>query len=75
MNAPEAERRRRMRAMRRRVADHDVQRWASRFLEALASAPARPNRTTREQNDDDAHAAADRAAVMEHQANGAGHPS
>lgn len=75
MTAPEAERRRRMRAMRRRVADHDVQRWASRFLEALASAPARPNRTPREQNDDDAHAAADRAAVMEHQVNGAGQPS
>jgi trehalose 6-phosphate synthase len=75
MNAPEAEHRRRMRAMRRRVADHDVQRWASRFLEALASAPARPNRTPREQTDDDAHAAADRAAVMEHQVNDAGHPS
>ena len=42
INAPEDERRRRMKAMRKRVADHDVQRWASRYLEALASAPARP---------------------------------
>ena len=47
INTPEDERRRRMKAMRKRVADHDVQRWASRYLEALASAPARPHRSTR----------------------------
>ncbi len=44
LKAPEGERRRAMKAMRRRVADHDVQRWASRFLEALAAAPERPVR-------------------------------
>jgi trehalose 6-phosphate synthase len=44
INATEEERRRRMRAMRRRVAGHDVQRWASRYLEALACAPSRPPR-------------------------------
>ena len=37
-----AEQRRRMRALRRRVATHDVQQWAGRFLDALACAPARP---------------------------------
>ena len=47
INAPEDERRRRMKALRKRVADHDVQRWASRYLEALASAPVRPHRPTR----------------------------
>jgi trehalose 6-phosphate synthase len=47
INSPEDERRRRMKAMRKRVADHDVQRWASRYLEALASAPSRPHRATR----------------------------
>ena len=47
INTPEDERRRRMKAMRKRVADHDVQRWASRYLEALASAPSRPHRLTR----------------------------
>jgi trehalose 6-phosphate synthase len=67
-SAPEAERRRRMKAMRRRVADHDVQRWASRFLEALECAPARPKRTPREQTADDAHAAADRQAAEDHRA-------
>jgi trehalose 6-phosphate synthase len=68
MTATEAERRRRMRAMRRRVADHDVQRWAGRFLEALECAPSRPRRTTREQTADDAHAAADQRAVEARQA-------
>jgi trehalose 6-phosphate synthase len=47
VNAPEEERRRRMKAMRKRVADHDVQRWASRYLRALASAPSKPHRSTR----------------------------
>jgi trehalose 6-phosphate synthase len=36
-----------MKAMRKRVADHDVQRWASRYLKALASAPSKPHRPTR----------------------------
>jgi trehalose 6-phosphate synthase len=44
---PQDELRRRMRAMRRRVADHDVQRWATLFLESLASAPVRPPLPTR----------------------------
>ncbi|WP_411285952.1 trehalose-6-phosphate synthase [Lapillicoccus sp.] len=47
ITAPEDERRRRMKALRKRVADHDVQRWAFRYLEALATAPARPHRPTR----------------------------
>ena len=47
VTAPQDERRRRMKAMRKRVADHDVQRWASRYLEALASAPSKPHRPTR----------------------------
>ena len=44
INAPGDQRRRRMKALRRRVSDHDVQRWASRYLEAMALAPARPER-------------------------------
>ena len=47
ITAPEDERRRRMKAMRKRVADHDVQQWAARFLKALASAPLNPHRRTR----------------------------
>ncbi len=43
VEAPGAEKRRRMRSLRRRVHDHDVQRWAQRFLDALASAPDRPS--------------------------------
>jgi trehalose 6-phosphate synthase len=43
VHAPERDKRRLMRAMRRRVADHDVQRWASRFLDNLADAPNRPS--------------------------------
>jgi trehalose 6-phosphate synthase len=46
ITAPEAERRRRMKALRRRVAVHDVQRWATRYLDALGSAPAKPHRRT-----------------------------
>ena len=46
ITAPEDERRRRMKAMRKRVADHDVQRWAARYLKALVSAPLRPHRRT-----------------------------
>jgi trehalose 6-phosphate synthase len=72
MRAPEAERRRRMKAMRRRVADHDVQRWASRFLEALEQAPAKPTRTPREQREDEAQAAADDKAEQRHHAEHAG---
>jgi len=44
---PAKEKRRLMRAMRRRVSDHDVQRWAARFLENLASAPGRPEQAAR----------------------------
>ncbi|HEX7535576.1 MAG TPA: trehalose-6-phosphate synthase, partial [Dermatophilaceae bacterium] len=47
ITAPVDERRRRMKALRKRVAVHDVQRWATRYLEALASAPAKPHRATR----------------------------
>jgi len=47
ITAPEDERRRRMKAMRKRVADHDVQRWAHRYLKSLAAAPLKPNRPTR----------------------------
>jgi trehalose 6-phosphate synthase len=43
IHAPEKERRGRMRTMRRQVREHDVQRWATEFLAALASAPARPD--------------------------------
>ncbi len=42
VEAPVSQKRRRMRSLRRRVRDHDVQRWAERFLQALASAPDRP---------------------------------
>jgi len=44
ITTPGDDRRRRMKALRRRVADHDVQRWATRYLESLASAPSRPGR-------------------------------
>ena len=47
ITAPEDERPRRMKTLRKRVADHDVQRWASSYLDALASAPLRPHRPTR----------------------------
>ena len=47
ITAPTDERRRRMKALRKRVGVHDVQRWATRYLDALASAPARPHRLTR----------------------------
>jgi trehalose 6-phosphate synthase len=49
INTPAPERRRRMKALRRRVADHDVQRWAERYLEALAIAPRKPQRQQRQQ--------------------------
>ncbi len=39
-----SDRRRRMRAMRRRVRTHDVQTWAQRYLEALKFAPDKPIR-------------------------------
>ncbi len=47
INTPAHEKARIMRSMRRRIADHDVQRWASRFLDALASAPDHPDRPAR----------------------------
>ena len=43
----ESERRQRMKAMCKTVADHDVQRWATSCLEALASAPQKPHQRTR----------------------------
>ena len=67
---PEKEKRRRMKAMRRRVSDHDVQRWAARFLENLANAPERPDRSLSEREADEAHAAADRRARELHHARG-----
>lgn len=42
MSDPVSVRRRRMRAMRRRVAANDVQHWARAFLDALAAAPVQP---------------------------------
>ncbi len=42
INTPAHDKARIMRSLRRRVADHDVNRWASRFLDALAAAPAPP---------------------------------
>jgi trehalose 6-phosphate synthase len=39
INTPEPQKRRIMRALRRRVSEHDVQRWAARFLSALDVAP------------------------------------
>ena len=41
IETPPKEKARLMRAMRRRVADHDVQHWAARFLDNLANAPER----------------------------------
>jgi len=38
-NTSPAEARRRMRAMRRRVREHDVARWAADFLDSLSEAP------------------------------------
>jgi trehalose 6-phosphate synthase len=55
ITAPEDERRRRMKALRKRVAVHDVQRWASRYLDALSSAPARPHRPTRVRHEEERH--------------------
>ena len=71
IETPDKEKRRLMRAMRRRVADHDVQRWAARFLEALAVAPERPQRSTKEQTADDEHARADQRARELHHARAA----
>nr|WP_284291341.1 trehalose-6-phosphate synthase [Angustibacter aerolatus] len=42
LDADPREKRRRMRALRRRVREHDVQRWADDFLAALVVAPGRP---------------------------------
>jgi trehalose 6-phosphate synthase len=47
IQTPADQRRRRMKALRRRVSDHDVQRWAARYLEALAMAPKKPDRPDR----------------------------
>jgi trehalose 6-phosphate synthase len=42
LRTDDKERRRLMRALRRRVADNDVQRWADRFLTNLETAPHKP---------------------------------
>ena len=42
INASATDKRRRMRALRRRVRDNDVQHWAQQFLDALMAAPKRP---------------------------------
>lgn len=42
IHTPTRDKQRIMRALRRRVADHDVQRWAGRFLAALDAAPDLP---------------------------------
>src|SRR5450631_623506 len=47
ITAPEDERRLWMKALRKRVAAHDVHWWATTYLEALAAAPERPNRPNR----------------------------
>ena len=44
LRTDDKERRRLMRALRRRVADNDVQRWADRFLTNLDTAPHKPGR-------------------------------
>jgi trehalose-6-phosphate synthase len=47
ITAAEDERRNRMKAMRRQVSEHCVQRWAALYLQSLASAPLNPHRPTR----------------------------
>ena len=47
ITAPEDERRNRMKAMRRQVSEHCVQRWAALYLQSLAAAPLNPHRPTR----------------------------
>ncbi|GAB3871689.1 alpha,alpha-trehalose-phosphate synthase (UDP-forming) [Terrabacter terrigena] len=42
INTPAKDKQRIMKALRRRVADHDVQRWAARYLAALDAAPEQP---------------------------------
>ncbi len=42
INTPTKDKQRIMRALRRRVSDHDVQRWAARYLAALDAAPDLP---------------------------------
>ncbi|MBW3083830.1 Trehalose-6-phosphate synthase [Austwickia sp. TVS 96-490-7B] len=41
-HASPAEKRRRMRSLRKKIRENDVQQWAARFLDALKYAPARP---------------------------------
>ncbi|MDQ2757229.1 MAG: trehalose-6-phosphate synthase [Actinomycetota bacterium] len=54
IHTPDKDKRRIMRSLRRRVSDNDVQRWASRFLEALESAPLRPVRHDQLARDEEA---------------------
>jgi trehalose 6-phosphate synthase len=49
INTPEKDKQRIMKALRRRVSDHDVQRWAARYLAALAVAPELPGAEARPQ--------------------------
>jgi trehalose 6-phosphate synthase len=58
INTPAHDKARIMKALRRRVADHDVDRWATRFLDALAAAPGRPELAIHARH---RHAAASRA--------------
>ena len=46
LRMPPREAGRRMRALRRRVGDHDVQRWAASFLQALAEHHTTPASTS-----------------------------
>ncbi len=52
INTPDKDKRRIMRALRRRVSDHDVNRWASRFLDALATAPLVPQHTEQQDHEE-----------------------
>jgi trehalose 6-phosphate synthase len=47
INTPAKDKQRIMKALRRRVSDHDVQRWAARYLAALAAAPEMPGAESR----------------------------
>ncbi len=71
IHTPDKDKARIMRALRRRVADHDVNRWAARFLEALAAAPERPDRQDRQDVEDlesisQRHEGEDRKERQEH---------
>jgi len=52
IHTPDKDKRRIMRSLRRRVSDHDVNRWASRFLDALATAPEIPHHTAQQDDEE-----------------------